>query len=96
MKADHTQLDDRVVEVHWDPRKGGWKFMRFRDDKPEGNHRTVVDKIVQSIVDGIEQDEVSSSSFHHFFLVCSLSLPLAYRSFHSCQSGMESSCKCEI
>ena len=58
MKVDGTQFDERVVEVHWDPHRGGWRFMRFRDDKPEGNYKAIVDKIVQTIVDGIEQEDV--------------------------------------
>lgn len=58
IKASGEQYDDRVVEVCWDPQRACWRKMRFRDDKPEGNHRSVVDKIVQSILDGIEQDEV--------------------------------------
>lgn len=58
MKASGEQIDDRIVEVHWDQDREGWRLMRFRDDKPEGNHRSVVDKIVQSILDGVEHDEV--------------------------------------
>lgn len=63
MKASGEQVDDRVVEVCWDQRRDGWRMMRFRDDKPEGNHRSIVDKIVQSILDGVEQDEVRFSSY---------------------------------
>lgn len=33
--------------------------MRFRDDKPQGNHRKVVEGIIQSIADGVEKDDVS-------------------------------------
>ncbi|KIJ35792.1 hypothetical protein M422DRAFT_180359 [Sphaerobolus stellatus SS14] len=62
IKAEGTQFDDRVVEVHWEPEKGGWRFMRFRDDKPEGNYKGIVDKIIQTIVDGIEQDDLISRS----------------------------------
>lgn len=35
--------------------------MRFRDDKPNGNHRSVVDKIIQSISEGVEKDKVCRS-----------------------------------
>ena len=62
MKTSGDQLDDRVVEVHWDPELQGWRMMRFRDDKPNGNHRDVVEKILASIADGIEKEAVRRSS----------------------------------
>ena len=55
-------MDDRIVEVHWDPAGENWRLMRFRDDKPHGNHRNTVENIIQSIADGVEKDEVSASS----------------------------------
>ena len=33
--------------------------MRFRDDKPDGNFKTVVENIVQSVAEGVEKDVVS-------------------------------------
>ena len=48
MKTSNEQLDDRVVEVHWDPVGEHWRMMRFRDDKPHGNHKSVVDNIIKS------------------------------------------------
>jgi mRNA guanylyltransferase len=60
MKLSGEQYDDRVVEVHWDPARSHWRFMRFRDDKPNGNHRNVVENIIQSIADGVEKDAVST------------------------------------
>lgn len=62
MKASGEQFDDRIVEVHWDPELEGWRMMRFRDDKPNGNHKDVVENILKSIADGIEKDAVSSLS----------------------------------
>jgi mRNA guanylyltransferase len=59
MKMSGEQIDDRIVEVHWDPSLQRWRMMRFRDDKPQGNHKKVVDNIIQSIVDGVEKDAVS-------------------------------------
>ena len=58
MKTSNEQLDDRVVEVHWDPVGEHWRMMRFRDDKPHGNHKSVVDNIIKSIADGVEKDAV--------------------------------------
>lgn len=58
MKTSNEQLDDRIVEVHWDADGEHWRMMRFRDDKPNGNHKSVVDNIIKSIADGIEKDVV--------------------------------------
>ncbi|KAG6335849.1 hypothetical protein ID866_3239 [Astraeus odoratus] len=55
MKLSGEQIDDRVVEVHWDLSTCRWRMMRFRDDKPHGNYRTVVEKIIESIADGVEK-----------------------------------------
>ncbi|CAK5264663.1 unnamed protein product [Mycena citricolor] len=62
MKASGDQYDDRIVEVHWDPSKNHWRFMRFRDDKLHGNHRSVVESIVSSIADGVERETLLSRS----------------------------------
>ncbi|KAK0550807.1 Dcp1p-Dcp2p decapping enzyme complex alpha subunit [Tilletia horrida] len=35
-----------------------WKFKRIRDDKRDGNHHTIVRKILGSIEDGVEEDEL--------------------------------------
>ena len=58
MKANGEQVDDRIVEVCWDPVGEHWRMMRFRDDKPQGNHRSVVENVIQSIADGVEKDVV--------------------------------------
>ena len=60
MKTSGEQLDDRIVEVHWDTEIKGWRMMRFRDDKPNGNHQSVVDNIIKSIADGVEKENVKS------------------------------------
>lgn len=59
IKDTGDQYDDRIVEVHWDTAAECWRMMRFRDDKPHGNHRTVVHKIIESIRDGVEKEAVS-------------------------------------
>jgi mRNA guanylyltransferase len=58
MKSSGEQIDDRIVEVHWDTAESHWRMMRFRDDKPNGNYRSVVDNIIQSIAEGVERDTV--------------------------------------
>jgi len=47
------------VEVNYSPEENGWRFFRFRDDKKHGNHSKVVRKVVESIRDGVERDEVN-------------------------------------
>jgi len=54
-----VQYDDRVVECVWDPELQTWKILRFRDDKREGNYKDIVQKILISIKDGVEQPTVS-------------------------------------
>lgn len=61
MKATGAQFDDRIIEVSWDPGRSTWKFLRFRDDKHDGNHISVVQNIIESISDGVEVDQVCLS-----------------------------------
>jgi len=58
MKATGHQYDDRIVEVSWNKEKESWRFLRFRDDKLDGNHFSVVQNIIESILDGVEVEEV--------------------------------------
>jgi mRNA guanylyltransferase len=58
MKVTGQQYDDRIVEVSWVREKESWHFLRFRDDKPDGNHFSVVQNIIESIIDGVEVEEV--------------------------------------
>ncbi|KAJ7273290.1 mRNA capping enzyme, catalytic domain-containing protein [Mycena rebaudengoi] len=62
MKLTGEQYDDRIVEVHWDSAGSHWRLMRFRDDKPNGNHRSVVENIISSIADGVEKDTLLARS----------------------------------
>ncbi|KAJ7940468.1 hypothetical protein B0H13DRAFT_2299468 [Mycena leptocephala] len=62
MKSSGEQYDDRIVEVHWDPAQSHWRMMRFRDDKPNGNYRKVVENIISSIADGVEKDTLLERS----------------------------------
>jgi hypothetical protein len=61
LKKSGEQIDDRIVEVHWDAKLSRWRMMRFRDDKPHGNHKSVVENIIKSIADGVEKETVSPS-----------------------------------
>jgi mRNA guanylyltransferase len=63
MKASGEQIDDRIVEVHWHAAGSHWRMMKFRDDKPNGNYRTIVENIIQSIAEGVEKDAVSHNTF---------------------------------
>ena len=60
IKLSGQHVEDRIVEVHWDPNVEGWKMMRFRDDKPAGNHITTVESVIVSIRDGVEKETVLS------------------------------------
>lgn len=51
-------MDDRVMEVCWDTARSGWRYMRFRDDKPNANHKSIMRKIIDSISDGVELEAV--------------------------------------
>ncbi|KAL4254093.1 mRNA-capping enzyme subunit alpha [Abortiporus biennis] len=62
LKTSGQQLDDRIVEVHWDVQNECWRMMRFRDDKPAGNHKSVVENILKSIADGVEKETLLSKS----------------------------------
>lgn len=59
MKQTGEQYDDRIIEVSWDSERGTWKYLRIRDDKEHANHRSILDKILISIQDGVEIDAVS-------------------------------------
>ncbi|KAH9997316.1 mRNA capping enzyme, catalytic domain-containing protein [Russula vinacea] len=50
LKANGEQIDDRIIEVCWDPDGEHWRMMRFRDDKPQGNHRSVVRMLFKALL----------------------------------------------
>ncbi|KAJ1809740.1 Dcp1p-Dcp2p decapping enzyme complex alpha subunit [Coemansia sp. RSA 2598] len=58
------QLDGAVVEVFRDRNHrppAEWRFMRVRDDKANGNHASVLVKILHSIDDGVELAELADA-----------------------------------
>ncbi|KAF9922598.1 Dcp1p-Dcp2p decapping enzyme complex alpha subunit [Linnemannia zychae] len=65
-----TQLQNRVVEVNFSPADRTWRFFRFRDDKEHGNHSSVVRKVLESIRDGVERDEVLYCFVTLWLLMC--------------------------
>lgn len=56
LKESGEQIDERIVEVVWNTQEEHWRMLRFRDDKPNGNHKSVVDNIIQSIAEGVEKE----------------------------------------
>ncbi|KAJ3048706.1 Dcp1p-Dcp2p decapping enzyme complex alpha subunit, partial [Rhizophlyctis rosea] len=71
----HHPPDGKIGEFRWDPewstpvreegyamyeRKGGWRFVRFRDDKDTANDITVVERIWASIQDGVTSEMIES------------------------------------
>lgn len=59
MKRSKLQYDDRIIEARWDFKREAWRFMRIRDDKRDGNHRDVVEKVVETILDPVSKKDVS-------------------------------------
>ncbi|KAI1417629.1 mRNA capping enzyme, alpha subunit [Hypoxylon sp. FL1857] len=54
-------LDERIVEVYMDDQKR-WRFYRFRDDKTDGNHISVVNSVIESIQDAVSREELLNHS----------------------------------
>ncbi|GAP90059.1 putative mRNA-capping enzyme subunit alpha [Rosellinia necatrix] len=54
-------LDERIVEAYMDSQKR-WRFHRFRDDKTDGNHISVVNNVIESIRDGVTKEDLLASA----------------------------------
>ncbi len=54
-------LDARVVECYKD-KENRWRYLRFRDDKLNGNHSSVVEKVLTSIRDCVSKQELLDSA----------------------------------
>ncbi|KAI1822932.1 mRNA capping enzyme [Xylaria intraflava] len=61
LKSLGDPLDERVVEAYMDTQKR-WRFYKFRDDKEEGNHITVVNSVIESIRDGVTKEDLLAAA----------------------------------
>ncbi|CAO3616226.1 unnamed protein product [Mucor fragilis] len=59
------EMDGKIIECNYDPElqqqlnlKSPWRFMRYRDDKPDGNHQSTVDNVLRSIRDAVSKEEL--------------------------------------
>lgn len=58
-------MDGKIIECNYDPElqqqlrlNSPWRFMRYRDDKPDGNHQSTVDNVLRSIEDAVSKEEL--------------------------------------
>lgn len=58
LKAIQEPLNGRIVECSKDQESGAWKLLRFRDDKLNGNHVSVVQKVLESISDSVSLEDL--------------------------------------
>ena len=69
IKEMKEQIDGRIIECFLDPASGQWRpkiekdgTPRYRDDKWDGNHISTVRSVIESIQDGVtEQDLITNS-----------------------------------
>lgn len=57
LKGMGVELDERIVECAMDDEKR-WRFKRFRNDKKDGNHISVVHSVMESIQDGVTKEHL--------------------------------------
>ena len=55
---DVRQYENCIVECSWDGDDGVWRFMRVRTDKQLPNAKHVYEKVLASIKDNIEQEDI--------------------------------------
>jgi mRNA guanylyltransferase len=68
MKSLNQKIDERIIECYIDE-DGRWRFKReadgsprFRDDKPEANHVSTLVKVLESIQDGVSEEDLCAAS----------------------------------
>jgi mRNA guanylyltransferase len=69
IKGMGEQIDGRIIECFRDPHTGAWRpkiekdgTPRYRDDKKDANHISTVKSVIESIQDGVtEQDLITNS-----------------------------------
>ncbi|EWC44514.1 hypothetical protein DRE_06782 [Drechslerella stenobrocha 248] len=61
LKGMGVELDERIVECAMDE-QGRWRFKRFRNDKKDGNHISVVKSVMESIRDGVSKEDLVKAS----------------------------------
>jgi mRNA guanylyltransferase len=57
MVATGDPLDNRIVECYVDNQRR-WRILRFRDDKLEANHLSVLDSVLESIQDAVKKEDI--------------------------------------
>jgi len=55
--------EGKIIECYFE--NNCWHFMRFREDKENANHESIVKKIIKSIEDNVEKDEVCINIFNN-------------------------------
>ncbi|KAK1828427.1 mRNA capping enzyme alpha subunit-like protein [Podospora conica] len=61
LKSLKDPLQDRVIECCLDP-EGRWRLYRFRDDKNEANHVSTVRSVLDSIRDGVGEEDLLAAA----------------------------------
>jgi mRNA guanylyltransferase len=69
MKRLNQPFDGRIIECYRDPGTGQWRpklekdgAPRFRDDKTDANHITVVQSVLESIKDAVSQEDLIAAA----------------------------------